>query len=230
MALQGVCLKLEVIRKGQRNEIYNLPPHEWQHQIMKMLFFHHEQEAWAHRKKQSMRICQCRLQHTSIMSHDLNHVLLLVWIPAELREIGINRKRLLYLIHSPGVDNILLFLRSAAVHDENTSRASSSSNSYSSSPSSERRATDYENVELPYRSPSRSSPSSTRTNRNAYEILPPHVLHAPIEPGSPKPDAQGRIRPPIPKPYREKPKASTDTQNDSVQSNSRGELQMKTFC
>ena len=122
------------------------------------------------------------------------------------------------------------FLRSSPVQDEKTSRASSSPNSHSSSPSSERRATDYENVELPYRSPSRSSPSTLRSNRNAYEILPPHVLHAPIEPGSPKPDAQGRIRPPIPKPYREKPKASTETQNDSVQSNSRGKLQMRTSC
>ncbi|XP_028416453.1 ankyrin repeat and SAM domain-containing protein 1A-like [Dendronephthya gigantea] len=103
--------------------------------------------------------------------------------------------------------------RSSPVKDMNTSQASSASNSYSGSPSSERRTTDYENVELPFRSPSsRGSPSSQRS-RNAYEILPPHILHAPIEPGSPKPDAQGRIRPPIPKPYRDARKSLPDAQN-----------------
>jgi hypothetical protein len=126
------------------------------------------------------------------------------------------------------------------------------SNSYSNSPSSERRATDYENVELPYRSPSRGSPSrvspsrgspsrvspsrgspsrgspSSLRSRNAYEILPPHVLHAPIEPGSPKPDAQGRIRPPIPKPYREKREYVADAQNNAI-ANSRGMFYNKLY-
>lgn len=93
------------------------------------------------------------------------------------------------------------------------SHTSSGSDSHSSSPSSDRRATDYENFELPCRSPSRGSPSSIRS-RNAYEILPPHVLHSPIEPGSPKPDEHGRVRPPIPKPYREKRVPAIEGQNN----------------
>lgn len=87
-------------------------------------------------------------------------------------------------------------------YSEKHAKDSESPGSHGGSPSHERRHTDYENVELPRRSPSVGSPSSLKS-RNAYEILPPHILHGPGEPTSPKPDAQGRVRPVLPKPYHE---------------------------
>ena len=89
---------------------------------------------------------------------------------------------------------------------ETRPRDSALSGSHRSSPSSDRRNTDYENIELSNRNLSEGSPSSLR-NRNAYEELPPKVRQSPVESESSKVDAQAPSRPPMPKPYHESRKA-----------------------
>ena len=90
-------------------------------------------------------------------------------------------------------------LRPFPIKDEHRSQCSSIP---LSSASWERRTRDYENVELPYQGSSDGRRILQRSH-SANESLPPHTLHSSTEPENSKPGTQDRVRPPLPKPYRD---------------------------